>query len=80
MERVKRDPDVKKLDELYRPIKLAKFIDATFEATRANPVETTDAAVQNFLDKTSSRRIDRYLSFSTRSTWPCPRPSNGKPR
>jgi hypothetical protein len=96
IERLKRDPDVKKLIALNRPAQLARVIDTLFEqfdryvliarikldpvspiargeaelmkdnpteAMRANPTPATEAAVQRFLKKHRSRRIDRYLDL-----------------
>jgi hypothetical protein len=96
IERLKRDPDVKKLVALNRPAQLARVVDTLIEqfdryvliarikldpispiargeaelmndnpteAMRANPTPATEAAVQRFLKKHRSRRIDRYLDL-----------------
>ena len=96
LERLERDPDVKKLIAVNRPARLAKVVDSIVEnfdrfvlirriklapthpvgrgetelmkdnpteAMRANPTEATEAAVQQFLKRHASRKVDRYLDL-----------------
>ena len=96
IERLRRDPDVKKFIAVYRPARLAKVVDSIVEnfdrfvligriklapthpvargetelmkdnpteAMRANPTEAAEVAVQQFLSRRPSRRVDRYLDL-----------------